>query len=117
MTKDKTQQVMFYITQIVCLFGGGVVMVRKVPKVTCLQVLPDDHIHDEHVAHQPQHTNDGVKRCDDDGDDDGGRAFVRVGGSLTRAVLQQGRVPATAGTQVGTEGADVGQMREVIERR
>lgn len=79
--------------------------------------LPDDYIHYEHVAHQPHHTHDGVKRGDDDGDDDRGRAFVRVVGSLTRAVLQQSRVPTTAGAQVGAQGADVGKMGEVIERR
>lgn len=81
------------------------------------QVLPDDHIHDKHVAHQPHHTHDGVKRGDDDGDDDRGRAFGRVGGSLARAVIQKRRVRTTAEAQVGAEGADVGQMGEVIKRR
>lgn len=81
-----------------------------------LQDLPDDHIHDENVAHQPHHTHDGVKRGDDDGDDDRGRAFVRVGGWLT-PVLRQSLVPTATGAQVGAQGADVGQMGEVIERR
>lgn len=91
-------------------------MMRKVPEAPSRQVLPDDHIHDEHVPHQPHHTHDGVKRGDD-GDDDGGRVFLGVGGLLASALRHRSRVPITDGAQVGAQGADVGQLGEVIERR
>ena len=53
--------------------------------------LPNDDIHDQHVAHQPNDTHDGVQRGDDNRDDHRSCvAAVEVAGG--RAVLLAPRV-------------------------